>query len=160
MLRRVSDTKVHPNTIISTLDGNVRVEDYYLKKYHSPVWSYNYLDHLYELNKISIVKNSSLQKMIKIIFEDKSYVILSPNFPIILDNQIILAKNAKNRKIRSFERDNFGYINHYPSDMLIIDVIPLNEQSETYSLINHLNNNCALIPFSKTNRQNGVIVNI
>lgn len=160
MLRGNFNPGLHPDTIISSIDGSVKVNDYYLKKKSSLVWSYNYQDSLYELNKISIIKNSSLQEMIKIIFDDNSYLILSPEYEMISDNQIILAKNMKNRKIRAFEKDKFEYINHYPSEMSIKEIVSLNSKSESYLLVGHTCNNCALIPFSNTKGQKGIIVNI
>ena len=160
MLRPTSNSGFHYDTIISTLDGNIRIKDFYLKNNVSLVWTYYEENSLYELNKISIIKNSSLQKMVKIIFDDNSYLILSPDYPMISDNQIIQAKNMKNRKMRAFEKDKHEYINHYPSEMSIKEIVSLNSESESYFLVGHASNNCAIIPFSNTKGQKGVIVNI
>lgn len=160
MIRGINNFGFHPNTLIPTLEGDIKIRDLYLKKDDFLVWSHNKQDIHYELNKISIKKKSSLQRMVKIIFNDNSYLILSPNYPMISDNQIILAKDMKNKKILGFEKDKFEYINHYPSKMLVIEVVSLNLKSESYLLVGHTTNNCAIIPFSDTKEQKGIIVNI
>lgn len=160
MLRQTIKPGFHPNTTLSTLNGNVKIKDLYSNKNVSLVWTYNEQDSLYELNKILVIKNSSLQKMVKIIFDDNSYLILSPDYHMISDDPSCLAKNMKNRTIRSFEKDQFEYINHYPSEMIIKEIVPLSIKSESYSLVSHTRNNCAIIPHSNTKTQKGIIVYI
>lgn len=159
-MRQTNNFGFHPNTLISTIDGNMKIRDLYLKKDDIQVWSYNNQDSHYKLNQVSIIKKSSLQRMIKIIFNDNSYLILSPEYPMVSDNQIILAKNMKNKKVLGFEKDKFGYINHYPSRMSVLEIVPFNSKTESYILAGFTTNNCAIIPFSDTKEQKGIIVNI
>ena len=159
-MRQTNNFGFHPNTLISTIDGNMKIRDLYLKKDDIHVWSYSDQDSHYKLNQVSIIKKSSLQRMIKIIFNDNSYLILSPEYPMVSDNQIILAKNMKNKKALGFEKDKFGYINHYPSKMLVTEIVPLKFKSESYLLAGFTSNTCAIIPFSETKEQKGIIVNI
>lgn len=160
MLRQTNNVGFHPNTLISTIDGNMKIRDLYFEKKEILVWCFSDQDNHYKLNQVSIIKKSSLQRMIKIIFNDKSYLILSPEYPMVSDNQIILAKNMKNKKVLGFEKDKFGYINHYPSKMSVTEIVPLKLKSESYLLAGFTTNTCAIIPFSETKEQKGIIVNI
>ena len=162
MLRSQINYGLSSEVIIGGYDKDILIRDVSLINSPILVWCYNKDENCYQLHKINVFKNKGAQRMVKVTFEDNTYLKCTPNYPLILeDSTTIIAKNCKNKEIASFEKDQQDYINHYPKKKKVKDVTLLNLWEETYSLQTSDDiRNCALILPSEYKNRRGIIVNI
>jgi len=158
MLRNQVSLGLHSETLIAGYEKDITIKDLYLRRSPVLAWSYDRENFSYQLKKVSSNRKTR-QKMIKVTFEDNSYLICSPNYPLVKkDLMITLAKDSQNTYIRGFEKSNLDYINHYPEGKKVINLEYQKKIDECYELDG--TTNCAIINSHSNQNTRGIILNI
>ena len=99
---------VHENTLIATADGTryMKIIDIYDKGKDIPVWSYNIQQKKYEIKLARAVKNSQ-KKMVKIIFDDNSFLICTEDHQVLdrLCKEYVVCTEMKTKSTVPFKRN-------------------------------------------------------
>ena len=155
---------IHGNTLIATADGTryMKIKDIYDKGNNIPVWSYNIQKQKYEIKLARAIK-SSPKKMVKIIFDDNSFLICSEDHKMLdrFQKKYVGCIRMKNKSIVPFKRSTTkrGYweisndFNHK-----IISIEHLEDTYDCYDLQVEENNNFAIVTKITKNIQSGIIL--
>ena len=155
---------IHEDTMIAVAleKKSVPVKILYLENKIIHVWSYNQKKDIYEIKIARVIKNNFKKSMKKIILDDNSYIICTPDHKFLLKNNTYLeVKNINNNvslvpfKRMTTKRD-VELCNNYNHKIKKIE--DLEGEFDCYDLQVEENNNFAVITKETKNSHSGIII--